>query len=687
MALGNKNSETQASNDAAEPESTSDAGESSSSGNQSSDSIMDPSSSSQIVEGNEEVQLICVGLMRTGLKTLRRALSELGYTRFYDEEDIVSTYELWDGVLRNREKDTDFSDIFRGAQVVMGMPTYCFWEQILERYPNARVILTVRHEDGWWESVSRAKALGSAMRRFEKFLVPSYHKFCEILRFAWATTLGAHALESSELNEVSTRSSYRRHNSYVKSALAKQRTASGQRRLLVYNVCEGWAPLCKFLHKAAPEEHFPAVMTVPYFLRDAKQHGFERQTSEGGGQEFEEFMVPDSDFGVCMRKELRRGLAVVLSGLAFLAAVVLVVHQTSLVEVPVAFVAFIYLAVMTAAWQAYVVMHGLVMRVPTLVVLPMALKSFLIASCLQGCFITYGILKEMIVTQDRIASPVLILSARLMSVVCGAVASLVIEGRISFGGAPLYSFSAFGFTNEASTWAGYEMLKYVSFPVQVMAKSCKLLPNMIMGKVLNGTQYKLSQYFQAVGAMVCVTIMHLSDENSHQKEESSGVDEDNTGKGMRMLLGVGLLIMFFACDSFTSQWQTALYKKHPKISQIQMMLAGNLVGVFITMVSVLARWTALRKSLAHAAANPEVIGRILLLGLSGAMGQFCIYSAIKVLGPLSFTWIMTSRQLLSVLISLVMFGHGVSPVKLLCIVTVFAIMSSKQLSRAVRPAM
>eukprot|EP00401_Gymnodinium_catenatum_P040867 CAMPEP_0117460038 /NCGR_PEP_ID=MMETSP0784-20121206/1791_1 /TAXON_ID=39447 /ORGANISM="" /LENGTH=413 /DNA_ID=CAMNT_0005253677 /DNA_START=43 /DNA_END=1281 /DNA_ORIENTATION=+ len=413
MALGNKNSETQASNDAAEPESTSDAGESSSSGNQSSDSIMDPSSSSQIVEGNEEVQLICVGLMRTGLKTLRRALSELGYTRFYDEEDIVSTYELWDGVLRNREKDTDFSDIFRGAQVVMGMPTYCFWEQILERYPNARVILTVRHEDGWWESVSRAKALmdkelpgaplqyGSAMRRFEKFLVPSYHKFCEILRFAWATTLGAHALESSELNEVSTRSSYRRHNSYVKSALAKQRTASGQRRLLVYNVCEGWAPLCKFLHKAAPEEHFPAVMTVPYFLRDAKQHGFERQTSEGGGQEFEEFMVPDSDFGVCMRKELRRGLAVVLSGLAFLAAVVLVVHQTSLVEVPVAFVAFIYLAVMTAAWQAYVVMHGLVMRVPTLVVLPMALKSFLIASCLQGCFITYGVLKEMIVTQDR----------------------------------------------------------------------------------------------------------------------------------------------------------------------------------------------------------------------------------------------------------------------------------------------
>merc|ERR1719160_1348486 len=113
-----------------------------------------------------------------------------------------------------------------------------------------------------------------------------------------------------------------------------------------------------------------------------------------------------------------------------------------------------------------------------------------------------------------------------------------------------------------------------------------------------------------------------------------------------------------------------------------MMMAGNLVGCVITMGSIITRWTAVSKSLNYAIERPEVMGRILLLGLSGAMGQFCIYTAIKVLGPLSFTWIMTSRQLFSVLISLVMFGHGVSPVKLLCIFTVFAIMSSKQLSKA-----
>ena len=46
----------------------------------------------------------------------------------------------------------------QGAKVAMGMPTFCFWEEILQEHPNAKVILTVRDEEEWWESVQRAKA-------------------------------------------------------------------------------------------------------------------------------------------------------------------------------------------------------------------------------------------------------------------------------------------------------------------------------------------------------------------------------------------------------------------------------------------------------------------------------------------------------------------------------------------------
>merc|ERR1712032_1512226 len=141
--------------------------------------------------------------------------------------------------------------------------------------------------------------------------------------------------------------------------------------------------------------------------------------------------------------------------------------------------------------------------------------------------------------------------------------------------------------------------------------------------------------------------------------------------------------MFFVCDSFTSQWQTALYDKHRKLTQTQMMLGGNLLGMLVTSGTVFVSWSKITSSLAVACENPPIMWRILGLGIVSALGQFCIYSAIRILGSLSFTWIMTARQLLSVLISLIFFGHGINPIKLLCILTVFGIMSSKQLSKVV----
>jgi len=125
--------------------------------------------------------------------------------------------------------------MFEGSEVIMGMPTFCFWEDILEIYPNAKVILTVREEDGWWKSVHKAKVTmdedvpgaplryGTVRRKLESVLVPSYFKFCEVLRFAWATTLGATGLQGETLNESSTRASFRRYNSYVKAKLENKK--------------------------------------------------------------------------------------------------------------------------------------------------------------------------------------------------------------------------------------------------------------------------------------------------------------------------------------------------------------------------------------------------------------------------------------------------------------------------------
>eukprot|EP00403_Amphidinium_massartii_P021106 CAMPEP_0178399270 /NCGR_PEP_ID=MMETSP0689_2-20121128/15195_1 /TAXON_ID=160604 /ORGANISM="Amphidinium massartii, Strain CS-259" /LENGTH=742 /DNA_ID=CAMNT_0020020045 /DNA_START=44 /DNA_END=2272 /DNA_ORIENTATION=+ len=638
------------------------------------------------------VQIICVGLMRTGLKTLHEALKVLGHSQIYDQEQITSTYELWNDVMENRCTETTFTNIFQGAKVVMGMPVFCFWEEILQEYPNAKVILTVRDEDEWLESVERAKAhmdhdlpgvpltAGSFLRRVERFLVPSYHKFCEVLRFSWSSSLG---MLDTQLNRCCVLNNYRKHNHYVETMLGDRSTLEGHPQLLVYDVRDGWEPLCEFLQQDVPKTEFPTVMNVPYFGKEPA--GPDGMRLDRGG-EFHDILVPDSPFGMRLRSELRKGLAISLLALVvIMAPVVLAVQQLHLITVSPMALTLIFLVLSCVGWNVYIVMHTLVMRVPAAVVLPMAMKSLLIAASLHACYISYGILKEQIVTQDKIASPVLILATRLMSVVCAAVAMFVTEGKISMEGPPIHHFLAFGLSNELSTWAGYAVLNYVSFPVQIMAKSCKMLPSMLMGRILNKTHYRLAQYLQAVGAMVCVTVMHLSEEGASKPSPGSSASEEEDGDHRRLInamLGISLLGVFFVADGFTSQWQTALYKKHPELTQTKMMFMGNLFGTLITLASIASRWTAVSKSLGVACQNPEILGRIVLLGLSGAMGQFCIYTAIKMLGSLAFTWIMTARQLLSVLISLVLFGHGVSPLKLVCIITVFAIMSAKQLSRA-----
>lgn len=651
---------------------------------------------------DDEVEIIVVGLMRTGLRSLHRALRCIGYPDIYDQEHIVSTFELWQDVLHNKATKDTYSSIFKGKKVVMGMPSYCFWENILERYPNARVILTVRDEDQWWHSVQNAKAFmdedlpgaplqyGYLMRKVERWLVPSYHSFCEVLRFAWATTLGLHALEGGLLNESAARSNYRKHNKYVETMLSGK-TVGGKPQLLIYEVNEGWGPLCKFLGKNEPKVEFPQLShfaCIPTGHSDEANGGSSPTVHSNARNvsdlqfEFDEMLEPDTDFGEKMRSELRSGLTIGSVALTLLLLPILAVHMANVVKIPVMVMTLVYIALISSVWSTYLVMNLLVMRVPALVVLPTAMQTLWVAGMLHVCFITYGILKEMLVTRDDIASPVLVLASRFMSTVCGAI-MLKLSGQPLSLGAPIQDFAAFALTNEASTWAGYEMLKYVSFPVQVMAKSVKMLPNMVMGRVLRGAQYTAGQYLQATGALVCVAVMHFADESGHQShgaaKAAGAPDADFWETHGSTAIGVCLLALFFVTDSFTSQWQTTLYEKHPGLSQTQMMLAGNLLGLGVTALSIASRWTKVRASLIFVFSDPDVLARVLSLGTCGALGQFCIYYAIRKLGPLSFTWIMTARQLLSVLISLVWFGHGISVIKLLCIFTVFGIMSFRHL--------
>eukprot|EP00930_Biecheleria_cincta_P049755 TRINITY_DN34954_c0_g1_i1.p1 TRINITY_DN34954_c0_g1~~TRINITY_DN34954_c0_g1_i1.p1 ORF type:complete len:324 (+),score=25.48 TRINITY_DN34954_c0_g1_i1:92-1063(+) len=305
-----------------------------------------------------KVEVLCVGLMRTGLQSLHTALEFLGYSTIYDQDNTPFTYELWDDVLKNRNPQAALRKMFASedsAQVVMGMPTFCFWEEILELNPDARVILTVREENGWWQSVRKAKETmdrdvpgaplryGTIRRSLERFLVPSYHGFCEVLRFAWATTLGATGLSAETMNESTTKSSFRRHNTYVQSKLADRTTKDGQPQLLVFDVRDGWEPLCKFLGKAEPTQSFPSPQDVAHKYYP---EGHQRPDWLDRVTGFDALFHPDSMFGARMRTELLWGLLFCSAVLTVFVIVVLAV-ASYVVEIPVTIVALVYLALIT----------------------------------------------------------------------------------------------------------------------------------------------------------------------------------------------------------------------------------------------------------------------------------------------------------------------------------------------------
>jgi adenosine 3'-phospho 5'-phosphosulfate transporter B2 len=100
---------------------------------------------------------------------------------------------------------------------------------------------------------------------------------------------------------------------------------------------------------------------------------------------------------------------------------------------------------------------------------------------------------------------------------------------------PLHKYSFPSMSNVMSSWFQYEALKFVSFPTQVLAKASKVIPVMLMGKVVNGTTYPMWEYGCAAGLALGVAVfMFMKDEAG----ESAVADETATSvSGIILLVG------------------------------------------------------------------------------------------------------------------------------------------------------
>ncbi|XP_067884391.1 adenosine 3'-phospho 5'-phosphosulfate transporter 1 isoform X2 [Heterodontus francisci] len=284
---------------------------------------------------------------------------------------------------------------------------------------------------------------------------------------------------------------------------------------------------------------------------------------------------------------------------------------------------------------------------------------------LQVSYLTWGVLQERVMTKTYGKtetdpgvkfrdSQFLVFMNRILAVaVAGLCCALTKQPR---HGAPMYKYSFASLSNILSSWCQYEALKFISFPTQVLAKASKVIPVMLMGKIVSHKSYEYWEYLTAMLISAGVSMFLLS--SSQDKHPST----------VTTFSGIVILTGYIIFDSFTSNWQDALFKY--KMSSIQMMFGVNLFSCLFTVGSLLEQG-AFFKSLGFMLQHSEFAVHACLLSVCSACGQLFIFYTISQFGAAVFTIIMTLRQAFAILLSCLIYGHSITVVGSLGLATVF----------------
>jgi len=190
------------------------------------------------------MKIIGAGFGRTGTISLKQAFEYLGYPCYHMQE-VMAAYdrghvEQWDAALSG--KVIDWDALFSGYEATVDFPACVFYQQLMEAFPDAVVVLSVRDPQGWWRSYSKLLGLVAKARFFN--FVPMFRKF---------SAMNIHLIDyvfDGSMDEDSCIGHYIRHIEEVKATVPAE-------RLLVYSVSEGWEPLCQFLGQQVPNIPFP----------------------------------------------------------------------------------------------------------------------------------------------------------------------------------------------------------------------------------------------------------------------------------------------------------------------------------------------------------------------------------------------------------------------------------------------
>ena len=229
------------------------------------------------------MKLIGAGLPRTGTLTQKVALEMLGLGPCYHMVDVLADLDqagLWDRAL---DGEGPWAEIFDGYPATVDWPGGYFYKELMEAYPDAKVLLSVRDPEKWERSmrqtvwaVRNGESLIRLMSSAQAHVNPQWQGFVNMIdRLLWR---GRGTFADGHEQREQLIAGMHRHNEEVKATVPPE-------RLLVWSVTEGWGPLCEFLDLPIPSEPFPHV-------NDSKE--FADRVIDGSLQALQEWRAQDA---------------------------------------------------------------------------------------------------------------------------------------------------------------------------------------------------------------------------------------------------------------------------------------------------------------------------------------------------------------------------------------------------------
>jgi len=297
----------------------------------------------------------------------------------------------------------------------------------------------------------------------------------------------------------------------------------------------------------------------------------------------------------------------------------------------------------------------------------------LYASGIMVSLVVYGLLQERIMTRpygDEQAyfrnSAYLVLNNRIISVLIAVI--LIYYKQEPIGPlAPVIKFSAVSISNTIATFCQYEALKYVSFPTQTLGKCGKMIPVMILGIVLSNKKYVWKDFVVAAFVTIGCALFVLTGEIGYKDQKT-----DN-------MYGLFLMAGYLFSDGFTSTFQEKLFRGY-EMSTYNQMLYVNLCSAALSLASLLAS-NELLSSIEFSIKHPDFFMNSFLLSMASTLGQLVILITIKEFGALFFATVMTVRQVISIILSCLIYFHPLTYGQWLSSALVFGTLYYKDISK------